>query len=117
AARNAARGFPDAALFEIGPVYVGDGPKDQRTAITALHAPKPPRRWDGAADDALFELKGDLFALLEEFGAPVASLQVNQAATSPWWRPGRSARGQLGPNQGMAEFGELHPAVLKPPDG
>jgi phenylalanyl-tRNA synthetase beta chain len=113
AARNATRGFPDAALFEIGPIYVSDGPTDQRTAITALHAPKPPRRWDGGADDSLFELKGDLFALLEEFGAPVASLQVNQAATSPWWRPGRSARVQLGPKQVMAEFGELHPAVLK----
>ena len=113
AARNAARGFPDAALYEIGPVYVGDGPADQRTAITALMAPKAPRRWDGVANDALFELKGDLFALLDELGAPTAALQVNQSNTSSWWRPGRSARLQLGPKQVMAEFGELHPSVLK----
>ena len=113
AARNAQRGFPDAALFEIGPVYVGDGPGDQRTAITALVAPKAQRRWDGVTEDALFALKGDLYALLDELGAPTASLQVNQSATSPWWRPGRSARLQLGPKQVMAEFGELHPSVLK----
>ncbi|HEY3814226.1 MAG TPA: phenylalanine--tRNA ligase subunit beta [Caulobacteraceae bacterium] len=112
-ARNAARGFPDTALFEIGPVYLADGPTDQRTAITALVAPKPPRRWDGVTTDALFDLKADLFALLDELGAPTASLQVNQSTTSPWWRPGRSARLQLGPKQVMAEFGELHPSVLK----
>ncbi len=113
AARNAARGFPDTALFEIGPVYLADGPNDQRTAITAITAPKPPRRWDGEASDALFELKADLFALLDDLGAPTGSLQVNQSTTSPWWRPGRSARLQLGPKQVMAEFGELHPSVLK----
>ena len=66
AARNAARGFPDSALFEIGPIYLADGPTDQRTAITALAAPKPARRWDGVSSDALFELKADLFALLDE---------------------------------------------------
>jgi phenylalanyl-tRNA synthetase beta chain len=33
AARNAARGHGDVALFEIGPIYLGDGPADQRTVI------------------------------------------------------------------------------------
>jgi phenylalanyl-tRNA synthetase beta chain len=113
AGRNAARGFPDSALFEVGPIYLGDGPKDQRTAVTAVIAPQRPRRWDGGKQDALFELKGDLFALLEELGAPVGSLQIAQGATSPWWHPGRAARVQLGPKQVMAEFGELHPSVLK----
>jgi phenylalanyl-tRNA synthetase beta chain len=55
-------------------------------------------------------------ALLDELGAPVGSLQIAQASTSPWWRPGRSARVQLGPKQVFAEFGELHPAVLKAMD-
>jgi phenylalanyl-tRNA synthetase beta chain len=111
--RNAARGFPDAALFEVGPVYRGDKPEDQSTAVTAVVAPHPPRRWDGVQEDPLFALKGDLFALLEEIGAPVGSLQVVQGANSEWWRPGRSARLQLGPKTVLAEFGELHPRVLK----
>ena len=36
AGRNANRGFADAALFEIGPVFAGDRPGDQRTAVTAV---------------------------------------------------------------------------------
>ena len=113
AGRNAKRGFADAALFEIGPIFGGDRPQDQRTAITAVLAPHAPRRWDAAAQDDLFALKGDLYALLDEIGAPTASLQVAQGSASPWWHPGRSARLQLGPKAVLAEFGALHPAVLK----
>ncbi|MCV0414600.1 MAG: phenylalanine--tRNA ligase subunit beta [Brevundimonas sp.] len=113
AARNAARGFADAALFEIGPIYLGDGPNDQRTVIAALVAPHAARHWAGAGEDPLFALKGDLTALLEEIGAPVASLQLAQGSNRDWWHPGRSARLQLGPKNVIVEFGELHPRVLK----
>ena len=111
AARNARKGFADAALFEVGPNYRGDRPEDQVTAVAAILAPRPPRRWDGARAEPLFELKADLMALLEEMGAP--GLQVVQGQASPWWHPGRSARLQLGPKTVVAEFGEIHPAVLK----
>ena len=113
AARNAARGFADAALFEIGPIYLGDGPADQRTVIAGLVAPHAARHWAGAGEDALFTLKGDLTTLLEEIGAPVASLQLVQGQNRDWWHPGRSGRLQLGPKNVMVEFGELHPRVLK----
>ncbi|MBS0334132.1 MAG: phenylalanine--tRNA ligase subunit beta [Proteobacteria bacterium] len=111
AARNARHGFADAALFEVGPVFDGDQPGDQRTVVAALVAPHPPRSWAGAAGDPLFRLKADLMALLDEMGAP--NLQVAQGTASSWWHPGRSARLQLGPKTVVAEFGELHPAVLK----
>jgi len=113
AARNADRGHPDAALFEIGPIYLDDSPTGQRTVIAGLVAPRSARHWGGAAEDALFALKGDLMALLEELGAPVASLQLAQGQNRDWWHPGRSARLQLGPKNVMAEFGALHPRVLK----
>ena len=113
AARNAARGFADAALFEIGPIYLGDGPKDQRTVIAGLVAPHAARHWEGAGETPLFALKGDLNAVLEEIGAPVASLQLVQGQNRDWWHPGRSARLQLGPKNVMVEFGELHPRILK----
>jgi phenylalanyl-tRNA synthetase beta chain len=112
AARNAARGFAEAALFEAGPIYLGDGPKDQRAVVAALLTGTTPRRWDGAGVDPLFQLKGDLFALLEALGAPVGSLQLVQGQSRPWWHPGRSAKLQLGPKVVVAEFGELHPGVL-----
>ena len=111
AARNAARGFADAALFEIGPAFRGDEAKDQRTVCAALTAPNPPRRWDGVAADPLFQIKAELTALLDEIGAP--PLQLVQGASNGWWRPGQSARLQLGPKLVVAEFGALHPKVLK----
>ncbi|WP_374274817.1 phenylalanine--tRNA ligase subunit beta [Brevundimonas sp.] len=113
AARNAARGHADAALFEIGPVYAGDRPQDQTTTITGVLAPHAPRAWTGAPVDPLFALKADLLALLEELGAPVASLQLVQGQNPGWWHPGRSARLQLGPKAVVAQFGALHPGVLK----
>ncbi|MCA6227468.1 phenylalanine--tRNA ligase subunit beta, partial [Phenylobacterium sp.] len=112
--RNARRGYPDAALFEIGPIYRGDQPGDQSAVIAAVLAPHPARRWDGRSEDALFTLKGDLEALLAELSAP--PLQTVQGQSAPWWSPGRSARLQLGPKTVVAEFGEIHPAVLKVQD-
>ncbi len=113
AGRNARKGFPDAALFEIGPTFHGDRPADQRTVVAAIIAPHAPRGWAKTAQDDLFTVKADLLALLEELGAPVDKLQTAQGAASSWWHPGRSARLQLGPKAVMAEFGELHPAVLR----
>ncbi len=113
AGRNARRGFPDTALFEVGPVFGGDQPQDQRMAVAAILAPRTPRGWDKRPADDVFTAKADLLALLEELGAPTASLQTAQGSASPWWHPGRSARLQLGPKAVIAEFGELHPAVLK----
>ena len=113
AARNAARGHADACLFEVGPIYLDDSPTGQRTVIAGLIAPRAARHWGGEAEDALFGLKGDLMALLDELGAPVGSLQLVQGQNRDWWHPGRSARLQLGPRTVMVEFGALHPRVLK----
>lgn len=111
AARNAKRGFADAAIFEVGPNFRGDQPGDQWTAVTALLAPHAPKHWAKAGGDPLFDLKADLLALLDEMGAP--TLQVVQGQNASWWHPGRSARLQLGPKVVIAEFGELHPRILK----
>jgi phenylalanyl-tRNA synthetase beta chain len=113
ALRNRARGLGDLALFEIGPVFQGDRPEDQKTVIAGLLAPDPPRRWDGAAADPLFALKGDVLELLTELGAPLPALQITQTGLSSWWSPGRSARLQLGPKTAVGAFGALHPKALR----
>ncbi|ESQ74542.1 phenylalanine--tRNA ligase subunit beta [Asticcacaulis sp. AC402] len=116
AGRNAARGQYGVQLFEIGPVYFGLEPGDQKPVIAALRAPDKARHWTNAREDNLFALKGDLLSLLETVGVPVASLSLVQGSNAAHWHPGRSARLQLGPKQVIAEFGELHPAVLKAMD-
>jgi len=113
ATRNAARGHADVALFEIGPIYLGDGPTDQRTVLTGVMSDRAARHWAGKGEEALFAVKGDLMAVLDRMGAPVASLQLAQGQNRDWWHPGRSARLQLGPKTVVAEFGQLHPRVLK----
>lgn len=113
AARNAARGHADVALSEIGPIYLGDQPRDQRTVIAGLISARAARHWAGPGEDALFGLKGDLMSVLDAIGAPVGSLQLAQGSNRDWWHPGRSARLQLGPKTVIAEFGAVHPRVLK----
>ncbi len=108
--RNARRGFPGAALFEIGPAFAGDEPSDQRTAVAAVLQPGRSRSWNKTPEADLYALKGDLLALLDTLGAP-ASLRLEQDQPGAWWRPGRSASLRLG-KAIVAVFGELHPATL-----
>ncbi len=110
--RNQRRGFPDAALFEIGPVLAGDTGADQRTTAAAVLAPQTSKRWDGSRGEDLYTLKADLLALLDEAGAPTASLQTVQDQAPPGWRPGRFARLTLGKTT-VAQFGEIHPRALE----
>jgi phenylalanyl-tRNA synthetase beta chain len=71
------------------------------------------RHWQGRASDFdSYDAKAVTLALLESAGAPVAKLQL-LGETAPHYHPGRSARLCLGPKNTLAEFGELHPAVLK----
>ena len=53
-------------------------------------------------------------ALLDELGAPVGSLQVVAGrGLRPGGIPAARPRLQLGPKTMLAEFGEVHPRVLK----
>ncbi|WP_238123647.1 MULTISPECIES: phenylalanine--tRNA ligase subunit beta [unclassified Xanthobacter] len=114
---NADRGFPDAALFEVGQTFAGDRPQDQhQIAAGVRHGTAKPfgsgRHWSGAAGSVdVFDAKADAVAALAACNAPVANLQVTADAPS-WYHPGRSGTLRLGSNA-MAHFGELHPAVLE----
>jgi phenylalanyl-tRNA synthetase beta chain len=56
--------------------------------------------------------KADALAALAAMGAKVETLQVGKPAGS-YWHPGRSGRLQMGPKNILADFGEIHPGVLK----
>ena len=65
AKRNAARGWPDVALFEIGPAFRADAPDGQVRTAAALRAGSTPRHWAAPARgvDAM-DAKADLWAVL-----------------------------------------------------
>jgi phenylalanyl-tRNA synthetase beta chain len=118
AQKNADRGFPDVGLFEVGQVFRGDAPQDQLTAAAGVRRSlaKPSgigRHWtkrDGEVD--AFDAKADALAALVAAGAPPQALQVMPGGP-PWFHPGRSGTIQIGPQNVLGHFGELHPSALE----
>lgn len=113
AARNAARGFADVGLFEVGPTYLDETEKGQVLCAAGVRVGlAKARHWEGKPRNVdAFDAKADALALLQTFGVPVDNLQVLSEA-GPYYHPGRSAVLRLGPTV-LAQFGELHPNVIK----
>ena len=113
AQKSADHGHPNTRLFEAGPIYLGDGPKDQRTVVTGLVQPSAERHWQGAPHSYDAQAaKADLYAVLEALGQPPARFQIAEPRQS-FWHPGRAGRLTLGPKTTIAHFGALHPRALK----
>jgi phenylalanyl-tRNA synthetase beta chain len=113
AARNAARGWPDAALFEIGPGFRAEAPTAQVKIAAGLRAGLSPRAWNAPAKAAdVFDAKADLWALLTAAAVPLDSLQITTDAPSHY-HPGRSGTVRQGPKTVLGYFGALHPRVLE----
>jgi phenylalanyl-tRNA synthetase beta chain len=121
AQKNADRGYPDVALFEVGQIFKGDQPQDQFTSACALRralakASGIGRHWSSKeATVDVFDAKADALAVLAAAGAPMQALQVVPGGPA-WFHPGRSGTIQIGPQNILGAFGELHPrsvAALK----
>jgi phenylalanyl-tRNA synthetase beta chain len=117
AQKNADRGLPDVALFEVGQVFKGDRPEDQLTAACGLRRglAKPEgigRHWQSKTGPVdAYDAKADAFAVLAAAGAPMQALQVVPGGPA-WFHPGRSGTIQIGPQNVLGHFGELHPRAL-----
>jgi len=114
---NSDRGFPDVALFEVGQVFKGDRPEDELIAASGVRhgfasSTGIGRHWSGAATANALDAKADAFAVLAAAGAPMQALQVVTGGAS-WLHPGRSGTIQIGPQNVLGHFGELHPRALE----
>lgn len=114
---NHDRGFPDVALFEVGQIFKGDQPQDQLTAAAGIRhgfasAKGMGRNWSGSATADTFDAKADAFAVLAAAGAPMQALQIVPGGPA-WLHPGRSGTIQIGPQNVLGYFGELHPRTLE----
>jgi len=118
AQRNADRGLGDVALFEVGQIFKGVRPEDQFTAATGVRRARAKasgagRFWmNGSGDVDAFDVKADALAVLAAAGAPVSALQVVSGGPA-WFHPGRSGTIQIGPQNVLGHFGELHPSALQ----
>jgi phenylalanyl-tRNA synthetase beta chain len=112
AQRNAARGWPDIALFEIGPAFDAAAANGQRLVAGGVRAGTTPRSWIVPARDVdAIDAKADVFAVLSALGMPVEALSTTTDAPG-FYHPGRSGVVQQGPKTVLATFGALHPRVL-----
>ena len=115
AQRNTDRGHPNAALFEVGPVFFGTDIKDQPMVATGIRTGSSgDRHWSGPEASRkvdAYDAKADALETLAACGLAAQGAQVTREAPS-WYHPGRSGAIKLG-NAVVAYFGELHPAILK----
>jgi phenylalanyl-tRNA synthetase beta chain len=114
---NTDRGFPDVALFEVGQVFTGDRPQDQLVAAAGVRhgfasSKGIGRHWSGSAMADALDAKADALAVLSAAGAPMQALQVVPGGAN-WLHPGRSGTIQIGAQNVLGYFGELHPGALE----
>ncbi len=112
AQRNADRGYPHGALYEIGPLYKDDTPEGQLLMATGIRTGRTGvKRWDdpGREVDALLA-KADACAALSTAGVALESLQVSSDPPA-WYHPGRAGTLRQGAKI-LAHFGELHPGIV-----
>jgi phenylalanyl-tRNA synthetase beta chain len=114
---NGDRGFSDTALFEVGQIFRGDRPEDQFVAAAGVRhgfasSKGVGRHWSGSAPADAFDAKADALAVLAAAGAPAQALQIVPGGPT-WLHPGRSGTIQIGPQNILGYFGELHPRTLE----
>jgi phenylalanyl-tRNA synthetase beta chain len=118
AQKNADRGFPDVALFEVGQIFKGDKPEDQFISASGVRralakSAGSGRFWSSKTEPVdAFDVKADALAVLIAAGAPAQALQVVPGGPA-WFHPGRSGTIQIGPQNVLGHFGELHPRALE----
>jgi phenylalanyl-tRNA synthetase beta chain len=109
AARNAARGLPDVALFEVGPVFAESGQSTMSTGIRAGLIQG--RHWSGKPKPVdAFDAKRDALALLDSLGMDTAKLSIDANPPS-WFHPGQAGVFKLG-QASLGAFGAIHPDIL-----
>jgi phenylalanyl-tRNA synthetase beta chain len=118
AQKNADRGSADVALFEVGQIFKSDRPEDQFIAAGGVRRALAKgsgigRDWSRKTEPVdAFDAKADAFAALAAAGAPMQALQVVPGGPD-WFHPGRSGTIQIGPQNVLGHFGELHPRALE----
>ncbi|MBR3676473.1 MAG: phenylalanine--tRNA ligase subunit beta [Alphaproteobacteria bacterium] len=110
---NVARGYPNLALFEVGPEFTGRHPTEQHISASGVRAGQTSAKdWAHTARDYdVYDVKADALAAIAAAKGPFENPQITTDAPS-YYHPGRSGAIRLGKNV-LAYFGEIHPAVLK----
>ncbi len=117
--KNLDRGFKDLSIFEIGPVFTGSNPGEQKTVVCGLSAGKRSRlSWINKDRDVdIFDIKRDVVQTLIEAGYNSDNFFID-SETPNYYHPGKSGRIFLDQTKDKvaAYFGEIHPSIIKKVD-
>ena len=117
---NTKRGYGDLGIFELGPGFSGKSEDDQiliasgiRTGTYKLE--RSGKDWQGSKKVDVFDAKRDVASVLEEIGINNQKIKIKNSAPK-FYHPGRS--GQILSKKGeiIANFGEIHPKIIKEKD-
>ena len=113
---NLDRGFKDISLFEIGPIFNGNKPGQQKIVLAGLRSGKVSRyNWiEKERSVDVFDAKRDVIQTIVESGFDQKKLYINDKTPS-YYHPGKSGTIYLSKNENnpVAYFGEIHPNILK----
>ncbi len=113
--RNQDRGYEDISLFEVGPIFYGKNPGEQKIVAGGLRSGSVNRKsWvEKERKVDVFDLKADTEKTLLELGLEAESLFICEAKKN-YYHPGRSGAIHYKSSEGpiLAYFGEIHPAIL-----
>ena len=109
--KNVNIGTQDLSFFEVGPVFIGDCPDEQKNTITGIrYGNKDKKDWKKeVVKYDFYDIKLDVIKTLNAIGAPKNSLKIYQEAPE-YFHPGRSAAFKIGQDI-IANFGEIHPEI------
>ena len=115
---NADRGFPDVALFEVGQIFKGDRPEDQFIAAAGVRHGFASSKGIGPALVGLGRrpMRSTPRPMRSRCWPPPARRcrRCRSCPAAPaWLHPGRSGTIQIGPQNVLGYFGELHPRTLE----
>ncbi len=114
--KNLDRGFKDLSIFEIGPIFTGYNPGQQKIVVCGLSAGKKFRSsWiDKERNVDLFDVKRDVVQSLVDAGYNSNKFFID-SETPNYYHPGKSGRLFLNKEKEhvAAYFGEIHPNILK----
>ncbi len=112
--RNADRGIPGRALFEVGHAY-GEAFAQKQSLVVAgaRQGEQVSRHWaQGSRALDVFDAKADALTAIAAMGFDVSQVQIEAKAPS-WYHPGRCGAIKLGPKVVLAYFGEIHPKTVE----
>ena len=113
--RNQSRSNNDIKIFEIGEVFTGGEPGDQKIHASGVLAGSFIARNAFSAQRPVdvFDCKSVVEQALSEIGVNLEGLLLKRSDLPKYYHPGRAGILMLGPKIKLAYFGELHPKITK----